>query len=172
MSLPHVQIDRQSSGPEANQRFDYPNTSAEAICLDTDQDSGVVHTAHDSAIRGAPEPRRESRGHEIALRITPSMFSLNMGTGIVSILLFNFPYPAGWLRRVCIVIHGFNIVLFIAISCATIYRYVRWKRLLSTVLVHPQTGMFWGTLPMGFVTIVVSGVQGIQISSVLSFESC
>jgi len=77
-----------------------------------------------------------------------------MGTGIVSILLYNFPYPATWLQRLGIVIYAFNVVLFVCISMLTIFRYVVWKGLFTAVNTHVLTGMFWGCLPMGFATIV------------------
>lgn len=90
------------------------------------------------------------------LHFTPSLFSVNMGTGIVSILLYNFPYPADWLSRLGIVIFGFNIVLFVLISLATCARYIVFRGLFNQVNRHPQSGMFWGCLPMGFATITAS----------------
>lgn len=47
------------------------------------------------------------------LNFTPSWFSVNMGTGIASILLYNLPYQFTGLKIVATVIFVLNIVLFI-----------------------------------------------------------
>lgn len=88
------------------------------------------------------------------LNLAPSFFSLNMGTGIVSILLHQLPYNAEWLKRLSIVVFVFNVVLFVLLAIGNVIRYVRYKGLFTAVLHHLVSSMFWGTLPMGFVTIV------------------
>lgn len=79
-----------------------------------------------------------------------------MGTGIVSILLYNFPYPADWLRYIGIAIFLVNVVLFTTLSVVSLVRYLRYRGVFTRTLTHPVAGMFWGALPMGFATIVVS----------------
>ncbi len=90
------------------------------------------------------------------LNLPPAFFSLNMGTGITSILLHNLPYNAGWLQRLGVVIFILNIVIFVVLVLGNVVRYTRWKGLMSSVNTHPLAGLFWGCLPMGFATIVVS----------------
>ena len=46
------------------------------------------------------------------LNFTPSWFAVNMGTGIVSILLYNLPYQFKGLKIIGIVIFCLNILLF------------------------------------------------------------
>ncbi|WWD09547.1 hypothetical protein V865_007674 [Kwoniella europaea PYCC6329] len=89
------------------------------------------------------------------INLSPAFFSLNMGTGIVSILLYTFPYPARWLRTIGIVIFVLNVVLFLLLSVGNLIRYIRWKGLFTTTLRHSSAALPWGTLPMGFATIVV-----------------
>ena len=104
-------------------------------------------------------PRRTTVGSRLeraCLNLPPAFFSLNMGTGITSILLHNLPYGAEWLRRLGTVIFVLNIALFVLISVGTIVRYIRWKGVFTAVNNHCVAGMFWGCLPMGFATIVVS----------------
>jgi len=156
MTLPHNQthaLPVETSPSRAAERLDLvPNVNASTglnnACTRDD--------CRPPAYAGCPEVQKESRLREMTLRLTPSVYSLNMGTGIVSILLYNFPYPATWLQRLGIVIYAFNVVLFVCISMLTIFRYVVWKGLFTAVNTHPLTGMFWGCLPMGFATIVVS----------------
>ncbi len=110
------------------------------------------------------EPRRTlwTRLDHACLHMSPSFFSLNMGTGIASILLYNLPYNAQWLQRIGIVIFILNIVLFALISIFSIIRYIRWKGIFTALNMHTMAGMYWGCLPMGLITIVVSLVAGIN----------
>ncbi len=47
------------------------------------------------------------------LNFAPSWFSVNMGTGITSILLFNLPYQFSGLHIIADVIFALNVVLFV-----------------------------------------------------------
>ena len=100
-----------------------------------------------------------SRLEHACLNLSPSFFSLNMGTGIASILLYNLPYNATWLQRIGIVIFVLNILLFVIISSLSIVRYIRWKGIFSALQTHCMAGLYWGCLPMGFVTIIVSSLE-------------
>ena len=90
------------------------------------------------------------------LNLSPSVFSLNMGTGMVSILLHGLPYNAEWLRAISIVIFVLNIVLFVIFLIGTVVRLVLWRGIFTALNRHLMAGMYWGCLPMGLATIVVS----------------
>ncbi|WWC66343.1 uncharacterized protein I206_100244 [Kwoniella pini CBS 10737] len=77
-----------------------------------------------------------------------------MGTGIVSILLYNFPYPAKWLKNLGIAIFVFNIALFVALLIGNVFRYIRWKGLFKATIVNPSASMSWGAFPMALATII------------------
>ena len=116
-------------------------------------------TLHPKSTRHKAAPSLPSKPNRLAhaiVNLPPAFFSLNMGTGITSILLHNLPYNAGWLQRLGIVIFVLNIIIFALLVMGNVVRYVRWKGLLASVNTHPLAGMFWGCLPMGFATIVVS----------------
>jgi tellurite resistance protein TehA-like permease len=91
-----------------------------------------------------------------ALNTPPSFFSINMGCGIASILLHHFPYPATWLQYLGTIVFVLNVVVFVLLLLATIARYLFFSGVWSVVTKHNVAGLFWGTFPMGFVTIVVS----------------
>jgi hypothetical protein len=115
----------------------------------------------------APTPVPQVRGPQrwldhACINLTPSFFSLNMGTGITSILLYNFPYPAEWLRILGTIVFVLNIFVFLSLALGNVARYVRFKGVFVATLTHPVAGLFWGTLPMGLVTIVVSDRVGIS----------
>jgi tellurite resistance protein TehA-like permease len=90
------------------------------------------------------------------LNLSPAFFSLNMGTGIASVLLHNLPYNADWLRSIAIVIFILNIIIFVLLSIGTLVRFVRWRGIFTALGRHTLAGMYWGCLPMGMVTIIVS----------------
>lgn len=92
----------------------------------------------------------------VCLKLPPAFFSINMGTGITSILLYNLPYNAHWVQMLGIIIFVLNVAIFAVLGIASIVRYIRWKGLFGAVGNHLVAGMFWGTLPMGMATIVVS----------------
>ncbi|KAL2812149.1 voltage-dependent anion channel [Aspergillus granulosus] len=84
----------------------------------------------------------------------PSWFSINMGTGIVSTLLYTLPYNWTWLYWISVVIFALNVLLFIIVCVISILRYTLYPEIFRAMITHPTQSMFIGTLPMGFATIV------------------
>lgn len=125
-------------------------------------------TSHLAAMPSPPPcPSKTTRSigqrlNHACLHLTPSFFSLNMGTGIASILLYNFPYPAEWLRILGIIVFVLNVLVFALLAGGNLARYLRFKGLFKATVTHPVAGMFWGTLPMGFATIVVSCLDDLR----------
>jgi tellurite resistance protein TehA-like permease len=94
-----------------------------------------------------------------------------MGTGIVSILLYNLPWNARWLYWISVTIFCLNIFLFVLFTIISVVRYTTFPGLFSAMLGHPVQSLFLGrfnraaqitfvlttclgTIPMGFATIV------------------
>lgn len=96
--------------------------------------------------------RRELR--RITLNFTPSWFSVNMGTGISSILLHQLPYQFQGLGIISNVLFGLNVVLFLLFVAISVARYTIWPTMGPTMLFHPTQSLFLGTFAMGFATIV------------------
>ncbi|KAL3445994.1 voltage-dependent anion channel [Aspergillus insuetus] len=97
--------------------------------------------------------------HDIGWRrvvrnFTPSWFSINMGTGIVSTLLYALPYNGTWLYWISVVIFALNVLLFIIVCVISTLRYTLYPEIFKVMITHPTQSMFIGTLPMGFATIV------------------
>ncbi|KAK6905845.1 hypothetical protein I203_106679 [Kwoniella mangroviensis CBS 8507] len=67
----------------------------------------------------------DTRLSHCVINLSPAFFSLNMGTGIVSILLYTFPYLARWLRTIGIVIFVLDVVLFLLLSVGNLIRYIQ-----------------------------------------------
>lgn len=85
-----------------------------------------------------------------------TQFSVNMGTGIVSILLHTLgtTYSSQPLRYISIAVFICNLALFFAILAATILRYVMYPAVWNLMIKHPFQSLFLGTAPMGLATLV------------------
>ena len=104
------------------------------------------------------------------LNFTPSWFSVNMGTGVVSILLHNLPYNGRWLYWISVLIFALNVFLFCVFTVVSFLRYTLFKGLWACLIRHPVQSLFLGgivrqylecvtdilkgTFPMGLTTIV------------------
>ncbi|KAG9241012.1 C4-dicarboxylate transporter/malic acid transport protein-like protein [Calycina marina] len=99
--------------------------------------------------------RKNRRGwRKIVRNFTPSWFSVNMGTGVVSILLHNLLYNGKWLYWISVVIFCLNVVLFVLFFCISILRYTLYPAIWNAMIRHPTQSLFLGTFPMGLATIV------------------
>ncbi len=77
-------------------------------------------------------------------------FAVNMGTGIVSILLHNLPYNAPWVQYISFGFFILNISLFLVFLAITLARYALYPEIWHVMLKHPAQSLFLGCLPMGF----------------------
>lgn len=90
----------------------------------------------------------------VVLNFTPSWFSVNMGTGIASILLHNLPYNARWLYWISVAVFALNVVLFLLFFTISVLRYTLFRGVWVSMIHHPVQSLFLGTFPMGLATIV------------------
>ncbi len=91
---------------------------------------------------------------KIVLNFTPSWFSVNMGTGIASILLHNLPYNGRWLYWISVSVFCLNILLFVIFLAISVLRYFMYKGLFMYMIRHPVQSLFVGTFPMGLATVI------------------
>ncbi|KAL4794750.1 sulfite efflux pump SSU1 [Aspergillus venezuelensis] len=101
----------------------------------------------------------EKSKHEIGWRrvirnFTPAWFSVNMGTGIVSILLNTLPYNGRWLYYLSIIAFCLNVAYFVVFLAITLLRYILYPEIFRAMVNHPVQSLFLGTLPMGLATII------------------
>ncbi|OJJ08631.1 hypothetical protein ASPVEDRAFT_57662 [Aspergillus versicolor CBS 583.65] len=102
-----------------------------------------------------PEITKHDVGWRRVVRnFTPSWFSVTMGTGIVSMLLYMLPYNAKWLYWVSTVVFALNVLLFAVACTISALRYALYPEIFWAMISHPVQSMFIGTVPMGFATIV------------------
>jgi tellurite resistance protein TehA-like permease len=77
-----------------------------------------------------------------------------MGTGGVSTLLYQIPYPAPWLRVLAAISLALNVVLWLAFAALSGLRYALYPALWGAMLRSPQQRLFLGAVPTGLATIV------------------
>ena len=107
----------------------------------------------DQAAAAAPPQKLRMKLSKIILNFTPSWFSVNMGTGIISILLSTAPYQFTGLKYIAIVFYVLNCILFLTFLTITIARYIMFPSVFTKMLYHPAQSMFTGTFPMAIATI-------------------
>ena len=118
-----------------------------------------------SALTGHARQDRNSRGwRHVVLHFTPSWFSVNMGTGIVSILLHNLPYNTTGVYWVSVGIFTLNVALFLTFSVISILRYALFRGVWGCMVRHPVQSLFLGMWNAPGLE-VVSGSSGVQVHS-------
>ncbi len=98
--------------------------------------------------------KQMNKPSDIIKQFTPNWFTMNMGTGILSLMLAAFPYPVPGLQIAAETLWVINIVLFIIFSILFISRFTFYFDSARKLLTHPIQSMFLGAIPMGLVTII------------------
>ena len=85
---------------------------------------------------------------KVARNFTPSWFKVTMGTGIVSILLYELPYNGKWLYWLSVITFCLNIFLFLLASFISLLRYIMWPEMWTIMMDHPNQSLFLAAVPM------------------------
>ncbi|KOS18377.1 Sulfite efflux pump SSU1 [Escovopsis weberi] len=102
----------------------------------------------------ACDEQRPSAWRNAVRDLSPAWFAVVMGNGIVSILLFTFPFPARWLRIASCALFAFNTLLFLLLAAAMALRFVLFPRSWAALLAHPTQSLFIGCFPMALSTLL------------------
>lgn len=81
-------------------------------------------------------------------------FTINMGTGIVSILLHNLPYNGVWLYWISVIFFVLNLALFVLFTFISALRYFAYPGLFMTMIRHPAVPLLLGAFPIALCTII------------------
>ncbi|KAL7815053.1 voltage-dependent anion channel [Trichoderma aethiopicum] len=99
--------------------------------------------------------KKRERNIWIAVRaFTPAWFTINMGTGIVSILLHNLPYNGVWLYWISVIFFVLNLALFVLFTFISALRYFAYPGLFMTMIRHPAVPLLLGAFPIALCTII------------------
>lgn len=72
--------------------------------------------------------------HKVVRHFSPSWFTVTMGTGIVSILLYELPYNGRGLYWLSVVTFCWNIFLFFLASLVSLLRHVFWPEMWTLMM--------------------------------------
>lgn len=95
---------------------------------------------------------------EMIRQFTPNWFTMNMGTGILLLMIHAFPYPFAGQRVLSHALWWFDCILFILFSLIFLLRAALYKDTIGPLLQHPVQSMFLGAIPMGLVPIINGGL--------------
>lgn len=98
---------------------------------------------------------------DIIRGFNPIWFTSTMGTGIVGILLYEFPYHAAPLQYIAWGIEFFNLLLFSVFSVLLLWRIIQYRDL-QNILLHPQQSLGLSAIPMGMCTLIISLVTMLE----------
>ncbi len=98
--------------------------------------------------------KQMSHPTDLIKQFTPNWFTMNMGTGILSLMLAAFPYQVAGLHLIAEGLWIVNIALFIIFSILFIGRFIFYFQSAKKLLKHPVQSMFLGAIPMGLATII------------------
>lgn len=90
----------------------------------------------------------------VILNFIPSWFAVNMGTGIISILLHLAPHKFTGLEQIALAFYVLNVVLFVLFSAFSAVRYVAFPWVVWRMFNNPTICFFLGCIPMGLCTVI------------------
>ncbi|KAF6003420.1 hypothetical protein F1559_004632 [Cyanidiococcus yangmingshanensis] len=102
-----------------------------------------------------PRPLTKVAGpKEIVRQFVPSWFAVTMGTGILAVVIYDFPFPFSHQSDLGWAYWFFNVGLFSLFSVLFLSRWIFFFKDAVPMFQHPVQSMFLGAIPMGLATIV------------------
>ena len=114
--------------------------------------------------------------HNIIRQFTPNWFTVSMGTGVVALIVSEFPMFKALTWPLGTGLWYFNILLFILFSVLYGLRWAFYPHEAKQIFLHPSMSLFLGTIPMAMATILngflkygqpIYGDTAIQIAQTL-----
>ena len=105
------------------------DTTSRTILDNNNVNSDLKEAKTDSTMQPPQDPRLKREIRRMTLNFTPSWFSVNMGTGITSILLHQLPFQFNGLGIISNVIFGLNVFLFLIFFGISLARYTIWPNM-------------------------------------------
>lgn len=113
---------------------------------------------------------------EVIRQFTPNWFTVTMGTGVVALILPEFPFAHELLLRIATLLWQANTVLFSVFSILYLLRWLIYPHEARQIFSHSSMALFLGTIPMGLATVLngflkfglpLYGDVAVQIAQVL-----
>lgn len=93
--------------------------------------------------------RKLSHPQEVIRQFTPNWFTMNMGTGILFLMLAQFPFFVFGLKSLTRILFWADIGFYLLFCGMFIGRWVFFTKEALRLLDHPVQSMFLGGIPMG-----------------------
>lgn len=91
---------------------------------------------------------------DVIRQFTPNWFTMTMGTGVVALILPEFPFAQALLWQVATGLWQFNIMVFSAFMMLYLLRWLIYPQEAKQIFYHPSMALFLGAIPMGLATII------------------
>ena len=114
--------------------------------------------------------------HNIIRQFTPNWFTVSMGTGVVALIVSEFPMLKALTWQLGTGLWYFNILLFVLFSVLYGLRWAFYSHEAKQIFQHPSMSLFLGTIPMALATILngflkygqpIYGDTAVQIAQML-----
>ncbi|OHC24208.1 MAG: C4-dicarboxylate ABC transporter [Pseudomonadales bacterium RIFCSPHIGHO2_12_FULL_40_16] len=114
--------------------------------------------------------------HNIIRQSTPNWFTVSMGTGVVALIVSEFPMIKALTWQLGTGLWYFNILLFVLFSVLYGLRWAFYPHEAKQIFQHPSMSLFLGTIPMALATILngflkygqpIYGDTAVQIAQML-----
>ena len=92
--------------------------------------------------------------HNIIRQFTPNWFTVSMGTGVVALIVSEFPMLKALTWQLGTGLWYFNILLFVLFSALYGLRWAFYPHEAKQIFQHPSMSLFLGTIPMALATIL------------------
>ena len=92
--------------------------------------------------------------HNIIRQFTPNWFTVSMGTGVVALIVSEFPILKALTWQLGTGLWYFNILLFVLFSVLYGLRWAFYPHEAKQIFQHPSMSLFLGTIPMALATIL------------------
>ena len=92
--------------------------------------------------------------HNIIRQFTPNWFTVSMGTGVVALIVSEFPMLKALTWQLGTGLWYFNILLFVLFSVLYSLRWAFYPHEAKQIFQHPSMSLFLGTIPMALATIL------------------
>ncbi|KAK0193111.1 voltage-dependent anion channel [Armillaria mellea] len=98
---------------------------------------------------------------DVIKHFSPAWFTVNMSTGILSILFHDFPYGAGsqGMRIATLVFFLLNLCLYILFTVLSVVRFIMFPELWGILCRHPVERLFICAFPTGAITLLAIAVS-------------
>ncbi|OTG85210.1 TDT family transporter [Acinetobacter sp. ANC 4648] len=91
---------------------------------------------------------------DVIRQFTPNWFTVTMGTGVVALILPEFPFAHVFLLQLATWLWQFNTLLFITFTLLYLLRWYFYPQEAKQVFSHPTMALFLGAIPMGLATVI------------------